>query len=217
MSELLISRGTLISTLAHTFEVPRVKGDAADVGHNGMNALVARVRQLGGLGVPSKPRPALNAHLTYGLTEVSEVSMALALMNAHMTPALAARYVREKWSDLASLALAGMLRAIPGSMRDAYELPNGGPLGLIEGNILRTLGSRDPRDGVDEVPLAPVELFRDAMRLGIRIAECPSAIVLNAGDFMHKNLALLLTFAPTDDELRFMLDTLWNSATGQET
>ncbi|WP_137786728.1 hypothetical protein [Sphingomonas sp. 3P27F8] len=216
LSGLQISRGTLVSTLAKTFNVPQTSGRGSDVGHNGLNALIARIRQLGALGVPSKPRPTMNAHLTYGLTEVAEISMAMALMNAHMSPALAARYVKEKWSDLATLALAGMLKAIPGSMRDSYEMPTGGSLALIEGNILRTLGNREARDGVDEVPLAPVELFNDAMRLGIRLAECPSAIVLNAGDFMYKNLISLRAFAPPDDELRLMLDAIQNAATGED-
>ena len=80
MPEIEISRGTLLSTLQATF----------DVSNDGMIALTSRVRLLGTLGVPSKMRPVAHGRLQYGLLEMTEIAMALALMNANMQPVLAA-------------------------------------------------------------------------------------------------------------------------------
>lgn len=206
MSEVLVSRGTLLNALAYTFRIPQPDGD---------KALTSRVRLLGTLGIPRRGRGDRNAHMQYRLVDAAEIAVALALINAHMSPALAARYVKEQWGPLASLSLSGMLSTIPGQIRDLFKLQRAGPIAFIEGNVMSTLGHREVRESLGEIMLAPVELFQDAARLAVRVDGCDSATVIDARRFMQRLLSTFLAFSPPLEDLESMLNQLRDAGEGR--
>lgn len=200
MAEILLSRATALNTLQVVFLVQ----------DDGMRALTARVRLLGTVGVPSKERSSPNKHLQYGLLELTEVAMALALMNAHVPQLMAARYVRERWDDFAALAVSGVNEALSPSVRDEFNPANPTPVAVIEGNILASLGSRSKNDRAEELPLSEIRLHDDLRGIGARLPSA-SAIVIDAKAFMPKLLRLMRTFRHSDDDLREMMFRLVNS------
>jgi hypothetical protein len=200
MAEILISRATMLNTLQVVFSVQ----------DDGKSALTARVRLLGTVGVPSKERSSPNKHLQYGLLELTEIAMALALMNAHVPQLVAARYVRERWDDFAALAISGLNEALSPSVRDEFNPANPTPVAVIEGNILASLGARTKNDRVEELPLAGIRLFDDLRGMGARLSTA-SAIVIDAKAFMPKLLRLMRAFRHSDDDLREMMFRLVNS------
>ncbi len=202
MPEIEISRGTLLSTLQATF----------DVSNDGMIALTSRVRLLGTLGVPSKMRPVAHGRLQYGLLEMTEIAMALALMNANMQPVLAARYVTERWDDFAKLAVSGLNEALSWSVAGEFRPATPTPIAVIEGNIMKTLGARSKNDRVEDLPLGEIRLFDDLRGMGARLPT-PSAIVIDAKTFMPKLLNLLRGSRHSDEDLREMMFRLVLSST----
>lgn len=201
MSDVGISRGALLLTLAETFAVP----------HHGLKALTARVRLLGILGVPRQRRSVAHVRLNYGLLEVIEIASALVLMNAHMPPVLAARHVRDAWGGFVRLALAAIQEELPQDLRPRYSSYVRGTLGVIRGNVLITLGARDVREAADELPLATLFIVANIEQLGRRITT-PSSIVIDTTSFVPALFKELRKHASDDEELQAMLDRLRDSA-----
>lgn len=175
MPELTVPREPLLRMLTSAFDVPG----------NGLDALTARVRLLGRLGVPVRGRAEAHQRLGYGLREVLEVAMALALMNAHMPPALAARYVRERWASFARLAVDGLLQYAGASaeLRARYSSsrPHAGL--FIQGNVLEFLGLRGSGEGNEQVELSEVVLFHSFGEVAFT-SFCPSAVIVGSAAFL---------------------------------
>lgn len=153
-----------------------------------------------------------HGRLQYGLLEVTEISMALALMNANVQPVLAARYVTERWDDFAKLAVSGLNEALSWSVGGEFRPATPTPIAVIEGNIIKTLGARSKNDRVEDLPLGEIRLFDDLRGLGARLPT-PSAIVIDAKTFMPKLLTLLRGARHSDEDLREMMFRLVLSST----
>ncbi|MES3100624.1 hypothetical protein [Sphingomonas faeni] len=198
MPEFLFSRATAFNMLSFAFDIPQ----------DGLKAMTPRVRVLSTLGVPSKPRSDPNVHFKYGLREVSELAVAFALMDAHMPPTLAARYVTEAWDQFRVFTLEGIRNGLPDHIAGEYEQSSkAGPIAVVAGNAISSLGVRAVRDSSSALNLAPVLLFADAVGAAEAMT-APSSIVLNARSFMTKIIGAVLTFTPEDEELRASLDRL---------
>lgn len=72
----------------------------------------ARIRHLQRLGIPDRAGDAMY-RLHYGIAELAAFATTVRLIDAFMAPALAVRYVTERWSDLAPLVLAGASEVLP--------------------------------------------------------------------------------------------------------
>lgn len=201
MSDAAISRGTMLLALAKAFGV-------APDGHK---ALTARVRLLGDLGVPRQRRRVAHIRLHYGLLEVIEIASALALMNAHMPPVLAARHVRVAWGGFVRLAIAAIVDDLPQEMKERYSSEVRGTFGIIEGNVLATLGYRAVRDAADELPLATLLIVASAEQLSRR-TKASSSIVIDATSYAPALFNDLRRHFPSDDDVSAMLDRLRDSA-----
>lgn len=198
MPEFLFSRATAFNMLSFAFRIPQ----------DGLKAMTPRVRVLSTLGVPSKPRTDPNVHFKYDLRDVSELAVAFALMDAHMPPTLAARYVTEAWERFRDFAFEGLRSALPDRISSEYPASKDtGPIAIVSGNAISSLGSRGVRDGASALDLAPVLLLEGVAGLAAAVS-APSSIVLDARAFMPRIIGALLSLAPRDEELRASLDRL---------
>lgn len=205
MPEFLFSRATAFNMLSFAFRIPQ----------DGLKAMTPRVRVLSTLGVPSKPRTDPNVHFKYDLRDVSELAVAFALMDAHMPPTLAARYVTEAWDRFRIFAFEGLRSALPDRISSEYSASKEiGPIAIVAGNAISSLGSRGVRDGASALDLAPVLLLEGVAGLAAAIS-APSSIVLDARAFMPRIIGALLSLTPRDEELRASLDRLRGSEKDQ--
>lgn len=201
MPDPVISRGTMLLVLARAFGVAQ----------DGHKALTARVRLLGDLGVPRQRRRVAHVRLPYGLLEIIEIASALALMDAHMPPVLAARHVRVAWGGFVRLAIAAIVDELPQEMRERYSSEARGTFGIIKGNVLSTLGYRDMRDAADELPLATLLIVASIEQL-LRRTKASSSIVIDATSYAPVLFNELRTIFPSDEDVSAMLDRLRDSA-----
>lgn len=114
----------------------------------------ARLRQLQRHGLAARDDSA-TGRLCYGIAELAAFATATRLMDAFMVPALAARYVTEKWAEVGAAALAGARDALPidYALRRTI-VPN--HFLVLGSNALAKMGERHRHDERYTAALGPV-------------------------------------------------------------
>ncbi len=179
-----------------------------DVPPDGIEALRARMRHMTDLGVPTAGRGKAHQRLRYGLVELTEMSVALLLANTGMPQSTAARYVRERWMDLAPVAVFGIGDLVPAGYERRHRPRAAGAFAVIEGNVLKQLGKRGVREGAGDLPLAGVADVAGETPLESAALGMSSSLVLNASVFMPVIVAALLKHAEAKEDLRDSVDAL---------
>lgn len=95
------------------------------------------------------------ARIDYGIAELAAFATAFRLMAAFLVPNLAARYVNERWSELAPFALSGAREVLPDEYLSRRPLVSG-TIAIIEGNALADLGQKGRHDERNTGPLAQI-------------------------------------------------------------
>jgi hypothetical protein len=200
MSEPFVVLGPAVEILRIAFDV-RVEGE---------KALRARVRQLAVAGIP-RSRGALHERLQYGLLELSEIAIALALANAHVQPAQVTRCVREAWLKWAPLAHFGIGNVVPIAYAKRRPARVAGPIALIPGTYLKELGTRSVRGKAVTDRLPEIEFHATNPDLAVRMREMPSSTIISASAFMPTIFRLLSKHAAHPDDMKMALDRLRRS------
>lgn len=126
--------------------------NACSVPRTGRTAFEARVRHLQRLGLPARGPDDHGARIAYGIPELAGLATAFRFMAAFLPPALAVRYVVERWADLAPFVLAGAREALPASYLMRRSIGNG-TIAIIAGNALADLGHKGRHDERNAGPL----------------------------------------------------------------
>ncbi len=170
-------------------------------------AFEARVRQLQRHGVPARAPDAGRARIDYGIAELSALATAFRLMAAFLSPALAARYVTERWSEFAPFVLAGAREVLPASYRLRRPL-GAGTIALVEGNALADLGQKGRHDERNAGPLGSVTIV-EADAAGIPSLLHGAGVVIDSRTYMPVLVARMADVAmATDADLAEELDLL---------
>jgi hypothetical protein len=156
--------------------------DACGLSSDARNAFDARVRHLQRLGVPSRQDDA-TGRLHYGIPELAAFATAVRLMDAFMAPALAARYVTERWSALAPFALAGAAGVLPDSYTTRRSIPTAA-FAVFRANALSMLGKRRQHDERGDEPLGGVLICDEARAAAITEAVDGAGLVLDSRTYM---------------------------------
>jgi hypothetical protein len=144
-------------------------------------AFDARIRQLQRLGVPQRDDSEAG-RLRYGIAELAALATAMKLMDAFMVPALAARYVVERWSVLAPCMLAGAIDALPQSYLSRRSI-SADTFAIFGSNALATMGKRHRHDERYIEPLGIVRVV-DEKRAAATVASGGAALVLDSRTYM---------------------------------
>lgn len=189
MPEILVPPGGAIEIL---LDACRLNSDAS-------GALQARVRQLIDMGLTDLKRETANARVRYGLTELAQLGLATALMNAQVQPAVAARIVREAWSDLVPFLMAG-INNLPERFR-RLRPGDAGHYALIEGNALANLGTKSIRASRGGGPLPVVKVFCDIRSAMEADTGSDSGTYVNSSRFMSRIFEMLVAKAAVPEDI----------------
>lgn len=145
------------------------------------------------------------SRIDYGIAELAALATAFKLMAAFMTPALAARYVTERWPALAPFVLAGAAGVFPPGYLARRPIAVGS-IAVFEGNALADLGQRDRHDPRYLGPLGSITIT-DAPGLAPLLKD--AGLFIDSSIFMPAIVihAVKLTMA-TEAELSNELDRL---------
>jgi len=179
--------------------------DACGLNEEGESALKARVRQLIDMGVTGMTRETAHARHRYGLTEIAQLAVAIALVNAQVQPSAAARIVREGWPQLVPFAIAGIGNLLPERFR-RLRPGGGGPHAIIEGNALVQLGKKSVRARRGGGELPRIHVLADAGAMPEVAGPSDSGTYLNSKRFMSRIFELMVPHAEAPEDI-------WNSLT----
>lgn len=176
--------------------------DACDVSPAGRSAFEARLRLLQRTGVPARTPAQRMTRIDYGIAELSAFAIAFKLMSAFMTPALAARYVTERWHQLAPFVLAGARDALPSDYLVRRPV-TACSIAVFEGNALNDMGQKERHDTRYGGALGRVTIT-DAIGLAER--EYNAGLFIDSSAFMpaivtHAVKLAMATEADLADEL----------------
>ncbi len=155
--------------------------DACGLAPTARAAFDARIRQLQRLGVPQRD-DADAGRLRYGIAELAALATAMKLMDAFMVPALAARYVVERWMALAPCMLAGAVEALPQSYLSRRSIA-ADTFAVFGSNALSTMGKRHRNDERYVGVLGAVRVV-DEKRAAATVAAGGAALVLDSRTYM---------------------------------
>ncbi len=181
--------------------------DACGLQSDARTAFDARVRQMQRLGVPARDGDTAG-RLRYGIPELAALATAMKLMDAFMVPALAARYVAERWKTLAPFILAGAVEAFPESylMRRAIAPDS---FAVFGSNALATMGKRHRHDERYVEPLGTVRIIDGKRAAATAAALGGAGLVLDSRSYMPAILRQWTKrLSATDAELGIELDRL---------
>ncbi len=188
----------------------KILRDACRLNEEGEPALQARIRQLIDMGVTGLTRESSHARHRFGLTELAQLAVAIALMNAQMQPSVAARVTRDGWTQLAPFVLAGIGDLMPERFRRLRPM-EGGPHAVIEGNALAQLGRKSVRDLRGGGPLPRILVFADRETALKGFNDSDSGTYINSGRFMSRVFELIVAHAEAPEDVWASLTRLRQS------
>lgn len=171
-SALSLSYGEALTVLMEACGLPKVARTAFD----------ARVRQLQRLGVPRRDDQTAG-RLRYGVAELAALATATKLMDAFMVPALAARYVVERWTELAPCMLAGAREALPATYL-ARRSVSADSFAVFGSHALATMGKRHRHDERYVEPLGTVRIVDERRSAATAAALGGAGIILDSSTYM---------------------------------
>jgi hypothetical protein len=167
----------------------------------------ARIRHLQRLGVPDRAGDPMR-RLHYGIAELASFATTVRLIDAFMAPALAVRYVSERWSDLAPLVLAGASEALP----PGYLVRRSIPLesfAVFRANALTALGKRGGEAERSDETLGRIRICDGARAETIIEALGGAGLVLDSRTYMPVIVReWSKRLSATDTEIGIELDRL---------
>lgn len=179
--------------------------DACRLNEGSEAALAARIRQLIEMGVTSLTRDTSHARHRYGLTELAQLAVAIALMKVRIQPSAAARFASEGWPMFVPFVFAGIGEALP--ERFARQRTAGdGPYAFIEGNGLAQLGRKSAQAARAGGPLPSIRLSTVPALEGEEAERPDTASYLDATRFMPRIFGLLVARAEATEDI-------WDSLT----
>jgi len=200
MPEILVPPGEAIEILR----------DACRLNDRSEAALQARVRQLIESGVTSLTRETSHARHRYGLTELAQLAVGIALMKARIPIAAAARLAGEGWPPFVPFVIAGIDDRLP--ERFARQRTAGdGAYAFIEGNGLAQLGRKSAQAARAGGPLPMVRLSKVPSIEGEEAERPDTATYLDATRFMPRIFDLLLPRAEVPEDMWASLTRLRQS------
>lgn len=158
-----------------------VLSEACGLPEGARTAFDARVRQLQRHEVPARDSDA-SSRIRYGIAELAALGTATKLMDAFMVPALAARYVVERWAELAPCMLGGARAAIPASYLARRSIPTES-FAVFGSNALATMGKRHRHDERYVEPLGTVRVV-DEKHAAAAAALGGAGLVLDSRTYM---------------------------------
>jgi len=184
--------------------------EACGIASDARAAFDARVRHLQKLGVPHRGEDG-GGRFRYGISELAALATAVRLMDAFMAPALAARYVTERWNELSPFVLAGARGALPESYIARRSIPTE-TFAVFRANALAMLGKRRQHDERGDEPLGSIRICEKARAAAITDAVDGAGLVLDSRTYMPtivNRWAELLSATETElgselDRLRFV-------------
>lgn len=181
--------------------------EACGIADGARSPFDARIRHLQRLGVPVRGDESSN-RLRYGIPELAALATAVRLMDAFMAPALAARYVTERWNVLAPFALAGAGEALPSGYVARRSVPSA-TFAAFRASALAMLGKRQLHDERGEEPLGAIRICDEARPAAITDAVEGAGIILDSRVYMPVILRRWAEFlSATEAELGSELDRL---------
>lgn len=180
--------------------------EACGLAPEARTAFDARIRQLQRLGVPRGEHAP--GRLRYGIAELAALATAMKLMDAFMVPALAARYVVERWAELAPCMLAGAREALPESYLARRPIASD-TFAAFAANALATMGKRHRHDERYVEPLGTVRVVDEKRAGAMATALGGAGLILDTRIYMPvlvQRWAQVLS--ATDAELGIELDRL---------
>ena len=169
-------------------------------------AFDARVRQLQRHGVPARDGDPSN-RIRYGIAELAALGTATKLMDAFMVPALAARYVVERWTELAPCMLVGAREALPANYLARRSIPTES-FAVFGSNALAQMGKRHRHDERYAEPLGTVRVV-DEKHAAAAAALGGAGLVLDSRTYMPIIVQQWAErLSATDSELSSELDRL---------
>ena len=181
--------------------------DACGLAPGARTAFDARVRQLQRLGVPARGLGE-GGRLRYSIPELAALATAMKLMDAFMVPALAARYVTERWATLAPFILAGAEEALPESYLARRTIAPES-FAVFGSNALATMGKRHRHDERYVEPLGSVRVVDEKRAAIITAALGGAGLVLDSRSYMPTIVREWVErLSATDAELGMELDRL---------
>lgn len=174
--------------------------DACGLNEGSNAALQARVRQLVEMGVTGLTRDTSHARHRYGLTELSQLAVAIALMKARVQPAAAARLVREGWERFVPFVFAGIGDRLPDRFR-RLRPGEGGAHAFVEGNGLSELGRKSVRSARGGGSLPAVTLSKDPTVAVPEKGVGDAGTYLDATGFMPRLYELMVARAQAPEDV----------------
>ncbi|MBN8816534.1 MAG: hypothetical protein J0J06_13930 [Sphingomonas sp.] len=155
--------------------------DACGLPVSARTAFDARLRQLQRHGVPV--RDDATSRIRYGIAELAAFATATKLMDAFMVPALAARYVVERWPELAPCMLAGAKNALPAGYLARRSIPSES-FAVFGSNALAQMGKRHRHDERYVEPLGTVRVIDERRAAATAAAAGGAGLVLDSAMYM---------------------------------
>lgn len=159
-----------------------VLSEACGLPEGARTAFDARLRQLQRHGVPARDGSASN-RIHYGIAELAAFATATKLMDAFMVPALAARYVVERWAELAPCMLAGAQEGLPESYLARRSIPTES-FAVFGSNALATMGKRHRHDERYIDPLGAVRVVDEKRAAATAAALGGAGLMLDSRTYM---------------------------------
>lgn len=156
--------------------------EACGLAPEARTAFDARIRQLQRLGVPTRGEHA-SGRLRYGIAELAALATAMKLMDAFMVPALAARYVVERWPELAPCMLAGARDALPESYLTRRPIAPDS-FAIFGSNALAPMGKRHRHDERYVEPLGTVRVVDEKRAGAMATALGGAGLMLDSRTYM---------------------------------
>jgi hypothetical protein len=181
--------------------------DACGLASGARTAFDARVRQLQRLGVPAR-KDGDAGRLRYGIPELAALATAMKLMDAFMVPALAARYVTERWATLTPFVLAGANDVLPVSYLARRSII-ADSFAVFGSNALATMGKRHRHDERYVEPLGTVLVVDEKRAAATTAALGGAVLVLDSRSYIPVVVGEWAErLSATDAELGVELDRL---------
>lgn len=188
-------------------QVVTVLIEACDLPPASRSAVEARVRQLQRFGVPGRGDAPAGSRQVYGITELAMLATAFKLMAGFMNPSLAARYVAERWAELAPFVLAGAKDAMPASYLARRPIDERA-ITAFHGNALADMGRKGRHDERYDGALGDVAILSGESAIDLSTAR-GVGLFLDSRSYMPTLIKRAVGFAvATEAELAIELDRL---------
>jgi hypothetical protein len=185
-----------------------IVSQACELPGSALSALDARIRQLQKNGITARRANEKFVHLKYGLVEIAGLATAIRLMSAFMAPQVAARYVSERWPQIAPALISGIGTAAPVGWHETRPAIGGRYL-VFAGAALAEMGRKAASEGRYDWSLGNVQAVENVDAAAVASAAGAAGVILDTGTYMPiivRQIASLPMI--TDDDILQEMDLM---------